>query len=204
MKYLFLLLLAASPLFAAANPVVLVIVTPPEVLLQPGQTQQLHAYAYYQSGTVTDVTTSGSTWSSLSTKIATVSKTGLVTMKTSGSVLIANKVGIISGYGTICSQFTSFISVPPGSGSAGNIQHIVFIVKENRSFDNYFGTFAGANGATTAKISTGAIVNLGHTPDPASHDIGHVWHDAHIAVDGGQMDRSTSSSTAPSVETICA
>ena len=189
MKYLFLLLLAASPLFAAANPVVLVIVTPPEVLLQPGQTQQLHAYAYYQSGTVTDVTTSGSTWSSFNTKIATVSKTGLVTMKTSGSVLIANKVGIISGYGTICSQFTSFISVAPGSGSAGNIQHIVFIVKENRSFDNYFGTFPGANGATTAKISTGSIITLGHTPDPASHDIGHVWHDAHIAVDGGQMDR---------------
>jgi phospholipase C len=189
MKYLFTLLLAASPLFAAANPVVLVVVTPPEVLLQPGQTQQLHAYAYYQSGTVTDVTNSGSTWSSLNTKIATVSKTGLVTMKTSGSVLIANKVSITTGYGTICSQFTSFISVPPGSGSAGNIQHIVFIVKENRSFDTYFGTFPGANGATTAKLSSGSTITLGHTPDPASHDIGHVWHDAHIAVDGGQMDR---------------
>ncbi|MEN3339239.1 MAG: Phosphoesterase family, partial [Acidobacteriota bacterium] len=27
------------------------------------------------------------------------------------------------------------------------IQHIVFIVKENRSFDTYFGTFPGADGA---------------------------------------------------------
>ena len=29
------------------------------------------------------------------------------------------------------------------------IQHIVFIVKENRSFDQYFGTFPGADGATS-------------------------------------------------------
>jgi phospholipase C len=29
------------------------------------------------------------------------------------------------------------------------IKHIVFIVKENRTFDNYFGTFPGADGATT-------------------------------------------------------
>ena len=33
--------------------------------------------------------------------------------------------------------------------SARKIQHIVFIVKENRSFDIYFGTFPGADGATT-------------------------------------------------------
>ena len=28
------------------------------------------------------------------------------------------------------------------------IEHVVIIVKENHSFDNYFGTFPGANGAT--------------------------------------------------------
>ena len=35
-----------------------------------------------------------------------------------------------------------------------NIQHIVFILKENRSFDNFFGTFPGADGATHGRIST--------------------------------------------------
>ena len=30
----------------------------------------------------------------------------------------------------------------------GPIQHIVLIIKENHTFDNYFGTFPGANGAT--------------------------------------------------------
>ena len=28
------------------------------------------------------------------------------------------------------------------------IQHVVIIVKENHSFDNYFGSFPGANGTT--------------------------------------------------------
>ena len=195
MKYLFALpvcalLFCAMPSFATTgtSPVA-VIVTPPEVLLKAGQTQQLHSYAYYQDGTVTDVTNSGSTWSSLNTTIATVSSTGLVTMKKGGSVLIKNKVGIINGYGTIVAAFTKFVGVPPGKGSAGKIQHIVFIVKENRSFDNYFGTFPGANGATTAKISTGSTITLGHMPDPASHDMGHQWLHSHNDIDGGKMDR---------------
>ncbi|MBI2238911.1 MAG: hypothetical protein HYU54_10370, partial [Actinobacteria bacterium] len=29
------------------------------------------------------------------------------------------------------------------------IKHVVFIIKENRSFDHMFGLFPGANGATT-------------------------------------------------------
>jgi len=37
------------------------------------------------------------------------------------------------------------------------IQHVVIIVKENHTFDNYFGTFPGANG-----------VNLPHAQDPPS------------------------------------
>ena len=46
-------------------------------------------------------------------------------------------------------------STPPQvEAFRSKIQHIVFIVKENRSFDNYFGTFPGADGATTGMIST--------------------------------------------------
>jgi phospholipase C len=69
------------------------------------------------------------------------------------------------------------------------IQHIVFIVKENRTFDNYFGTFPGADGATRGTISTGRVIPLGHTPDRTGHDIGHSWRDAILAIDGGKMDR---------------
>ncbi len=69
------------------------------------------------------------------------------------------------------------------------IQHIVFIIKENRTFDNYFGTFPGADGATRGTISTGETIPLGHTPDRTRHDIGHSWRDAVLGIDGGKMDK---------------
>jgi phospholipase C len=69
------------------------------------------------------------------------------------------------------------------------IQHIVFIIKENRSFDNMFGTFPGADGATSGLISTGERIDLGHATDATSRDLGHEWDDAHLAVDDGKMDR---------------
>jgi len=68
------------------------------------------------------------------------------------------------------------------------IKHVVFIVKENRSFDEMFGTFPGANGASSCQVSDGKIINLGHTPNRV-RSMGHGWGDAHVAVDNGQMDR---------------
>jgi phospholipase C len=69
-----------------------------------------------------------------------------------------------------------------------NIQHIVFILKENRSFDNFFGTFPGADGATHGRISTGEVMPLGHSPNVMPHDIGHDWSSAHTAMNAGRMD----------------
>lgn len=68
------------------------------------------------------------------------------------------------------------------------IQHIVFIIKENRSFDNYFGQFPGANGATTGVLSSGVIVPLTHAPDYTWHDVGHDWYSGVEVIDGGKMD----------------
>ena len=68
-----------------------------------------------------------------------------------------------------------------------NIQHIVFIVKENRTFDNYFGTFPGADGATSGAISTGQLIPLGHAPDKA-RDMSHDSGDAVAAINGGKMN----------------
>jgi phospholipase C len=69
------------------------------------------------------------------------------------------------------------------------IEHIVFIVKENRTFDNYFGTFPGADGATSGKISTGEIIPLRRAPDMTPRDIDHSYQAAVEAIDGGAMDR---------------
>jgi phospholipase C len=85
-------------------------------------------------------------------------------------------------------------SLPAG---LSKIQHIVFIVKENRSFDEYFGTFPGSDGATTGLTSTGQIVPLGHTPDSTPFDICHDWNCLIAMMDYGRMDHFDIDPTCP-------
>src|SRR5215469_12553312 len=68
------------------------------------------------------------------------------------------------------------------------IKHVVFIVKENRTFDNYFGTFPGVDGATTGTLHTGDVIPLAQAPDVTPHDIDHSFHAAVTSIDGGAMD----------------
>src|SRR5579871_5897894 len=68
------------------------------------------------------------------------------------------------------------------------IKHIVIIDKENHSFDNMFGRFPGADGAQTARTSSGQTVDLIRTPDHTLLDIAHAGDAAAYAVDAGRMD----------------
>jgi phospholipase C len=87
-------------------------------------------------------------------------------------------------------QNTHTNALPPVNASGANkLRHIVFLIKENRSFDTYFGTFPGADGATSGKTSDGKTVQLSRTPDNMPYDIGHSWNDAIKAMDDGKMDR---------------
>ena len=79
-------------------------------------------------------------------------------------------------------------TVPSGVKSLPLIQHFVFIIKENHSFDNYFGKFPGANGATSGQMSDGQVIPLGPMPDATSHDFGHTTPNALTAIDNGKMD----------------
>jgi len=69
-----------------------------------------------------------------------------------------------------------------GAGAAVNqaanpIQHVVVIMQENHTFDNYFGNFPGVNGVTEPPAS-----------NPAPHDIDHSGPRTRFAIDGGAMD----------------
>lgn len=75
------------------------------------------------------------------------------------------------------------------NGSINLIKHVIFIVKENRSFDHYFGQYPGANGATSATISTGATIPLAVAPDTMDRDVDHLWWSSLTGIDGGKMDR---------------
>ena len=69
------------------------------------------------------------------------------------------------------------------------IKHIIYIMKENRSFDNYFARFPGAEGTTTGKTSDGRTVELSVATDVLKPDLGHSFFDGLISINGGKMDQ---------------
>jgi phospholipase C len=72
----------------------------------------------------------------------------------------------------------------------GSIHHVIYLIKENRTFDHYFGKFPGAAGATTAVDSAGQTVPLAQADDTNfGCDINHQWESAHSAYDCGGMDK---------------
>ena len=71
--------------------------------------------------------------------------------------------------------------------SQAQIGHVVVIFKENHSFDNYFGQFPGANGATFGKTSTGTTVPLAAMSDNP-FNCGHGWSDGKTDIHGGLMN----------------
>jgi Phosphoesterase family len=70
-----------------------------------------------------------------------------------------------------------------------SVEHIGYIVDENRTFDHYFGRFPGADGETKGRISTGQTVELRPAPDRTPHDIDHSYQAAVTAINNGAMDR---------------
>ncbi len=89
----------------------------------------------------------------------------------------------------------------PGTIVPGDnpIKHVIFIVKENRTFNNYFATYGhGAVGTTTGKTITcststhscqpGDDYELTKAEDVAPHDITHGFSSGLYSIDGGKMD----------------
>ncbi|HZU14276.1 MAG TPA: alkaline phosphatase family protein [Chloroflexota bacterium] len=70
----------------------------------------------------------------------------------------------------------------------GQIRHIVFIIKEDRTFDSMFGTFPGANGATTYRTPDGAVHPLNHQPDRFLQSLTKDYASSLVAFDDGKMD----------------
>jgi phospholipase C len=77
---------------------------------------------------------------------------------------------------------------PAGPQSDTPIEHVVFIVKENRTFDHFFGRYPGADGATEGRTLDGRVVPLKPAPDVHPHDIQHSFISGLRAVNGGRMN----------------
>ncbi len=84
--------------------------------------------------------------------------------------------------------------VPPGMRPAirrpfaGPIEHVVFIIQENRSFDNLFNGYPGANTVSSGKNSKGKTIRLVPIPFEVNYDIDHDFQTFLDAYDNGKMD----------------
>ncbi|MFJ8108106.1 alkaline phosphatase family protein [Streptomyces sp. NPDC096132] len=99
---------------------------------------------------------------------------------------------------------------PPRRGSLTDVEHVVLLMQENRSFDHYFGTLSGVRGFAdpdALTLDTGRSVF--HQPDPENPkgyllpfhldtrttsaqsipSTSHAWSVQHDAWNGGRMDR---------------
>ncbi|MEO6990739.1 MAG: alkaline phosphatase family protein [Candidatus Baltobacteraceae bacterium] len=68
------------------------------------------------------------------------------------------------------------------------IKHIVIITQENRSFDNLFNGFPGADTVQQGPIHTGQIVKLQPEGIEAGYNISHLGKDFPKAYDKGKLD----------------
>lgn len=83
--------------------------------------------------------------------------------------------------------------IPPRMPSGlEKIQHFVFIMQENRSFDSYFGTYPGAEGIPPGVClpdpNGGPCIALYHDTNDVNRGGPHGWGNAWAAVDGNKMD----------------
>ena len=94
----------------------------------------------------------------------------------------------------------------PGAGGKDNddlgvivagenpIEHVIFLIKENRSFDHYFGKYPGVEGATEgdtldcSSLKDGPSIELSDAPLVQPHDLGHAFYPGLLAINGGKMN----------------
>jgi phospholipase C len=78
------------------------------------------------------------------------------------------------------SEATPSASPTPQLRGFANIQHVIFVVQENRSFDHYFGTFQGADGIPMRHGVPTVCV-----PDPVLNECVKPYHDPTLIQEGG-------------------
>ncbi len=82
-------------------------------------------------------------------------------------------------------------------GTMADIEHVVILIQENRSFDNYFGTYSGVRGFGDVRTDPGVFHQRGtdgttlapfHLQTSCIADLTHDWAPQHLSWDNGQMD----------------
>jgi phospholipase C len=100
-------------------------------------------------------------------------------------------VGALAGLAGCSSPISS-----PSARSGSPIKHVVVIMQENRSFDNFFHSFPGADSAQSG-MDKGTVVELKPVPLAETYDLDHSHPGFWKAWDNGQMDGFAQAQTNP-------
>ncbi|HZZ00896.1 MAG TPA: alkaline phosphatase family protein [Candidatus Baltobacteraceae bacterium] len=97
---------------------------------------------------------------------------------------------LLTGCAHLASSSQSNGAILPATATTkpSPIKHIVILVQENRSFDDLFARFPGADGATQGTMSNGEVVPL-LKGDLVQYGVAHVHATFLTEWDGGKMDR---------------
>jgi phospholipase C len=93
------------------------------------------------------------------------------------AVFAGDRRNVLSRSNTVAVSVT-----PPGATGIHEIQHVVIIMQENRSFDSYFGTYPGADGIPGLAGNPGTVPCV---PDPKNGGCQKPFHDTEDVNTGG-------------------
>src|SRR6201997_1615733 len=120
-----------------------------------------------------------------------------------GTAAAAAELASLSLHG--CSVSNRVPSVASGCSKLSDIEHVVILTQENRSFDHYFGSYRGVRGfsdqspafqqpdpANTTNPPASVLLpfhlDISKTNAACTHDITHDWVPQHQSWDNGKMD----------------
>ena len=143
-------------------------------------------------------------------------------MKTRREVLVAGMAGAFGLALQACGGATTKAAsgVKPAGSDLGAVEHVVFLMNENRSFDHYYGTYAGVRGFGDPTALPGVFeqswdgASDGHsastlrpfhldtatTDAECTFDLSHEWNAQHMCWNNGKMDGFVTTHTAPRFE----
>lgn len=86
------------------------------------------------------------------------------------------------------------VPTPGSTNPFAAISKIVVVLQENHTFDNYFGTYPGADGTLGKSLRLPAVAGApptlapAHSPTLTPGDLNHNWASAHADYDSARMD----------------
>jgi phospholipase C len=140
-------------------------------------------------------------------------------LRTRREVLVAGMAGAFSMALAACGGETArkAAGVAPAGSDLGAVEHVIFLMNENRSFDHYFGSYKGVRGFDDAAARSQGLfsqawpggaapqllpfhLDTATTDAECTFDLSHEWSAQHACWNGGKMDQFVATHTMPQWE----